>query len=288
VDESSFATSLYKIPQFASMGSVFRSSKPQALTESELEYLVDVIKHVFPQHVVFQFNIKNTVPEQVLLNVNIDVESPDDSVWKKVCLCVPLFTTTPVDSVSSHQVVNIPAPRVNASAPAVAYVAFKRNAEAGFPASSFPCEMKFNVADCDPDSGEPDSEGYEDVFPLEAVEVPTSEFMAKVAVSNFRAAWEGLSEDGEVLESFALSFKTVPEAVTAVLDFLGMAPCDGTGVVKDGSTKHNAYLSGVFLGGIRVLARMAVVIDDTNGCVLKIAVRSEDADVSRLVADCIH
>jgi hypothetical protein len=99
VDESSFAASLYKIPQFASMGSVFRSSKPQALTESELEYLVDVVKHVFPQHVVFQFNIKNTVPEQVLLNVNVDVESPDESVWKKVSFtfwlpgwCPPVLT----------------------------------------------------------------------------------------------------------------------------------------------------------------------------------------------------
>lgn len=183
---------------------------------------------------------------------------------------------------------NIPAARVNASAPAVAYVAFQRNKDAGFPATSFPCEMKFFVADCDPDSGEPDSEGYEDIFPLESVEVPSSEFMAKVPVSNFRAAWEASSEDGEVLESFALSFKTLSEAVSAVLDFLGMAACDGTGVVKDATNRHNAYLSGVWLGGVRVLARMAIVIDDANGCVLKIAVRSDDPDVSRAVADCIH
>ena len=200
------------------------------------------------------------------------------SSLRHVVICVPLCP----------QVVNIPISKVVANTPGVAYVAFKRNPEAGFPATSFPCEMKFNVADCDPDTMEPDGDGYEDVFPLEAVELNTSEFMAKVPVSNFRAAWEALGEDGEVLESFALSFKTVPEAVTAVLDFLGMAPCDGTGVVKDGSTKHNAYLSGVFLGGVKVLARMAIVIDDAQGCVLKIAVRSEDADISRLVADCIH
>ncbi len=68
------------------MGSVFRSSRPQPLTESELEYLVDVVKHVFPNHIVLQFNVKNTVPEQVLLDVNIDVESPDESVWQKVRL----------------------------------------------------------------------------------------------------------------------------------------------------------------------------------------------------------
>lgn len=83
-DENTFAASLYKIPQFASMGAVFRSSRPQPLTESELEYLVDVVKHVFPGHVVFQFNVRNTVPEQVLLNVNIEMESPDEEVWQKV------------------------------------------------------------------------------------------------------------------------------------------------------------------------------------------------------------
>ena len=98
-----------------------------------------------------------------------------------------------------------------------------------------------------------------------------------------------MSPEGEVVESFALSFKTVSDAVTAVLDFLGMAACDGTGVVKEGANKHNGYLSGVFLGGIRVLARVALVIEDpASGCILKIAVRSEDPDISRLVADCIH
>jgi hypothetical protein len=168
-------------------------------------------------------------------------------------------------------------------------------------------------------------------------------------------AVQGMPADGEVVESFALSFKTVAEAFTAVLDFLGMAACDGTGVVKDGyvpaphvlsrprydpntyaltytrakvcaytrlppclaywrvlcfarlmlhasalapcpcphpmdsATKHNGYLSGVFLGGVRVLARVALVIEDpAAGCILKIAVRSEDPEVSRLVADCIH
>ena len=100
---------------------------------------------------------------------------------------------------------------------------------------------------------------------------------------------QGMPAEGEVVESFALSFKSVADAVAAVMDFLGMAACDGTGVVKDGATKHNAYLSGVFLGGVRVLARMALVMEDpAAGCVLKIGVRSEDPDISRLVADCIH
>lgn len=309
-EDNTYAASLYKVPQFASMGSLFRSSKPQPLTESELEYLVDVVKHVFPKHVVFQFNVKNTVPEQVLLNVNIDMDSPDDEVWQKVrCNCDYGCVTVIVLGVVlwllgcccdcnrlllvlllllCAQVVSIPIAKVVASSPGVAYVAFQRNPDAGFPSTTFPCEMKFNVADCDPDTGEPDGEGYEDVFPLEAVELGTCEFMAKVPVPNFRAAWESMGESGEVLESYGLNFKNLPDAANAVFDFLGMAPCDGTGVVKEGTTKHSAYASGVFLGGVKVLARMMLVIEEVNGCVLKINVRSEDPQISRVVADCIH
>lgn len=44
------------IPQFASLnlGNLFKSSKPVDLTESETEYVVNVVKHSFPNHVVFQ------------------------------------------------------------------------------------------------------------------------------------------------------------------------------------------------------------------------------------------
>jgi hypothetical protein len=59
-----------------------------------------------------------------------------------------------------------------------------------------------------------------------------------------------------VLESYGLGFKSVPEAVGAVIETLGLSPCEGTGAVKPGATKHNAYLAGVFLGGIKTLGRM--------------------------------
>ena len=70
------------------MGAVFRSSKSIPLTESELEYLVDVVKHVFPEHVVLQFTIKNTIPEQLLTNVNIDIVPSDEETWTPVCAIV--------------------------------------------------------------------------------------------------------------------------------------------------------------------------------------------------------
>ena len=46
---------LAAIPQFSKLGPLFRSSpKPVELTESETEYVVNCVKHVFNDHIVFQ------------------------------------------------------------------------------------------------------------------------------------------------------------------------------------------------------------------------------------------
>jgi coatomer protein complex subunit gamma len=66
-----------------------------------------------------------------------------------------------------------------------------------------------------------------------------------------------------------------------------MAPCEGTGAVKAGTNKHQALLAGVFLGGIKALARMQVTLDASAGCVLKVGVRAEDPGVAELVMSCI-
>lgn len=57
---------MLQVPQFAHLGKVFRTLPPVALTEPETEYVVQVVKHVFDRHVVFQFNCTNTVNDQLL------------------------------------------------------------------------------------------------------------------------------------------------------------------------------------------------------------------------------
>lgn len=47
----------------------YQSSAPVELTEAETEYAVNVVKHIFDRHVVFQYNCTNTIPEQLLENV---------------------------------------------------------------------------------------------------------------------------------------------------------------------------------------------------------------------------
>lgn len=53
--QSSYAQQLADVPEFASYGPILNSSaNPAQLTESETEYQVNCVKHIFKEHVVFQ------------------------------------------------------------------------------------------------------------------------------------------------------------------------------------------------------------------------------------------
>jgi coatomer protein complex subunit gamma len=149
--------------------------------------------------------------------------------------------------------------------------------------------LRFTVVQVDPTTGEEEGGTFEEEYPLEDLEIATADFMAKVSVPDFRKGWEVVGNESEVLEKFALQFRRIEDAVTAVLDFLGMQPCDGTAAVKQPDKPHMLHLSGVFVSGQQVLARAQIAPPNESGqVILKIAVRSPDADVSRIVADCIR
>lgn len=261
------AAALYKIPEFASLGALFRSSRPVELTESETEYVVSCIKHVFAEHVVLQYNVTNTLQDQQLNNVTVNVEMSESGVYE-------------VEAV-------VPCAKLPFQHPGVTYVCLRRvEGEGAYTNVSLACELKFTLVEVD-SSGVADEQGFEEEYALEDVELGASDYMAKITVNDFREAWEAMGDEGEVMEKFALSFKSLPEAVTGVINFLGMQPCEATAQPQPKAKVHMLLLSGVFLGGTRVLARCQI---GNNGqqCVLKIGVRSDNAEISQIVADCIQ
>ena len=76
----------------------------------------------------------------------------------------------------------------------------------------------------DPATKEPDSddEGEDDEYPLEDAEVTMSNFIAGVSVPNFRKEWEMLGADNEVTGKYSLPKKAVGEAVSDLVDLLGL------------------------------------------------------------------
>ena len=265
------AAVVYAIPELASLGRAFRSTPPVMLTESETEYVVQCTKHIFQNHVVLQFRVQNTIEEQRLDNVTVLIDDSD------------LSTFTASGEIAGDAI------KYGESKNCFTILE-RTNAEEPLTSSRFPCELRFTVTEVDPATGEEEGGSFEEEYPLEDLEITTSDFMAKFTVPDFRKAWENAGNDNEVLEKFALQFKKMDDAVTAIISFLGMQPCDGTGQLKAGNTggkPHMLHLSGAFVSGQQVLARAQVAMQDSQ-VILKIAVRSDDEAVSRMVADCIH
>lgn len=75
VIENRYAELLAEIPELANLGALFKSTAPVQLTELETEYNVSCVKHIFPDHIVFQFNCTNTVKEQQLTDVQVAMET---------------------------------------------------------------------------------------------------------------------------------------------------------------------------------------------------------------------
>lgn len=264
------AAVIYAIPELASLGRAFRSSLPVPLTESETEYVVQCTKHIFQSHVVLQFSVQNTIEDQRLDNVTVLIDDSESEIFSA-------SGEIACEGIKYGETKNC-------------FTILERNMDAPLGPSHFTCELRFTVVQVDPASGEEEGDTFEEEYPLEDLEISTSDFMAKVTVPDFRKAWEELGNANEVLEKFALQFKNMNDAVVAVIDFLGMQPCDGTATVKPTAAgkPHMLHLSGVFVTGQQVMSRAQIAMQPSGGCVLKIAVRSEDGDVSRMVADCIR
>ncbi|XP_073475526.1 coatomer subunit gamma-2 [Aquarana catesbeiana] len=249
-----FQGQLAAIPEFKNLGPLFKSSDPVQLTEAETEYFVRCIKHVFTDHIVFQFDCTNTLNDQLLEKVIVQVEPSE-----------------------GYEVVYyVPAQSLHYNQPGICYTLVRLpEDESATVSCTFNCTMKFVVRDCDPHTGVPYDEGYSDEYVLEDLEITLEDHIQKVLKPNFGAAWDEVGNAHEKEETFALSStKTLEEAVANIIKFLGMQPCERTDKVPENKNSHVLYLSGVYRGGHDVLVRAKLALAD--GVTMQVTVRSTD------------
>ncbi|CAN8067056.1 unnamed protein product [Agarophyton chilense] len=263
------AAEVMSIPEFASFGRPFKSCPPTDLTEAETEYTAKVIVHLFATNVILEFICVNTLNDQLLENVFVQVDTSDSEGLGDMTI--------------------IPAEKLAYGQPARTYVSIKRTDESEYPLGQLACTMKFSVKDVDPATGEADEEGYEDEYGLDELELNIATLMAKPGElpSSFKSAWEALGPDNEVADSFMLEqHDNIPSAVSGVMDLLGMIACEGTGNVNERARGHILLLTGVFMPGVQAMVHAKFVL--TSECVaLELVLRSEVVAVSELLANSI-
>ncbi|XP_057372762.1 coatomer subunit gamma-2-like [Daphnia carinata] len=258
---------LSAIPQFDSYGPLFKSSAPAELTESETEYVVRCVKHTYAQHMVLQFDCTNTLNDQLLENVNVAVEAPE----------------------GFDILVSIPCDKLEYNVLSSCYVALSLPESVLSSTGTCSATLKFTVKDCDPTTGQPDSDdGYEDDYVLEDVEIGVSDHIQRAAKASFGTAWEEMGSTNELQETFSLpAIRTLDEAVRNIISFLGLQPCEWSDKVPEGKSAHTLLLSGVFRGGYEVLVRSKLALSPEGGVTMQLSVRSGDAEVSELVASAV-
>ena len=135
---SAAAAAMYEIPDFASFGALVRSCAPEPLGEAEAEYVVTCTKHIFAQHIVLQFSIRNTVEDQMLEDVRVECEVLEGpALWNEAA-----------------QPVYVPAASAPFGKTVVAYTALERNPQQPITGASVlgTC-LHFVLKDADPDDG---------------------------------------------------------------------------------------------------------------------------------------
>ena len=182
-----YTQTFLQIPQLKAYGPVLKSSSVVELTESETEYVVSAVKHVFKSHIVLQYDIKNTLPDTVLEDVSV------------------VATPTEEEEAVIEEEFTIPAPKLITNEPGIVYVAFNKLAgDHGFPVTSFTNVLKFTSKEIDPSSGEAEESGYDDEYQVEDLELTGADYVMPAFAGSFDHVWEGTGanreEAGETLQ----------------------------------------------------------------------------------------
>lgn len=176
-----YAQELMAIPEMKEFGSVLKSSPVVELTEAETEYVVKVIKHIFKEHIVLQYDITNTLDSVVLENVSV--------------------LATPADEEELEEVFIIEAEKLSTNEPGKVYVAFKKTGgEGALPVTSLSNSLKFTSKEIDPTTNEPEETGYDDEYEVAEFDLAGADYVIPTYAGNFAHLWEQVGAAGEEAE----------------------------------------------------------------------------------------
>jgi coatomer protein complex subunit gamma len=241
-----FSASVGAIIDVQSLGKLQHVCKPQMLTEPEAEYTVQVVKHVFARHTVFEFFVSNTVDGISLSNVQIKLGNVDSSSWAEIG-SVPISSVAFGEGKSAFTVLQ----RLKAT-----------------PVGAFSASLHF----VQHEDGDPS--GFPDDFPIDHVRVQVSDYIypRPLPAGQFQRAWDSLG-NYEKVQKYALNYRTLEATVAGLMNSLNMAPCEATDKLEPGVQKPTFLLAGNYIGGVPLLAQAILYIHPQRGCMIQVTSR---------------
>lgn len=216
-----YAEELPLLPGMREFGAVLKSSPAVELTEAETEYVVSVIKHMFKEHVVLQYEVKNTLPATVLEKVTVLVTPSDEDEFEELFI--------------------IEANRLTTDEPGTVYVAFKRaSGEGSTTVATFSNTLRFTTKEIDPSTNKPEEFGFEDEYEVAEFDLLGSDYVVPTFASNFEHIWEQVGASGEEAEETLQlsSMKSIAGMLHGSVRQAAPTPHDNLGLTTAGRTNR--------------------------------------------------
>ncbi|PJF17049.1 Coatomer subunit gamma [Paramicrosporidium saccamoebae] len=266
---ANIATRIDEMPQFAEFGPLYSTSAAVPLTDAETEYVVNARKHIFAEHLVIEFECRNTVRELVLENVQVQVQVQSASHLE------PLFA--------------LPISKLSYDEPECSYVAFKSSSSER-PEATFVCSLRFTAIEVDPNTGSRIGRGSTDEYPVESIELGLSDYIRYRDVQDFGQDWNTL--ENEHIETLELpSMRSISEAVKAVAELVGVRAHRGSDRVDLSTNTHSLLMNGsIYMRGHSLGANFAIrarFAEGTSGIAVELAVRSVDPDATMAIISAV-
>ncbi|XP_065581103.1 LOW QUALITY PROTEIN: coatomer subunit gamma-2-like [Artemia franciscana] len=243
-------------PEFAAYGPLFKMSDPIILSDIDMERYVRLVKHVFNNHIVLEFICFNTINNQVLENVSVELG---------------VSNGFGIDA-------SIPCPTLEYNVEGRIYVSLAFPESVSVSVGSFPAKLLYSLKE--DISGNPNWVILDD-YPINEVEIEVSDHCKKVEKWNFNELWEQLGEGWKSLRP--VYFKSQRnDAVWKVANHLGLRPCMDSDSVTSGKSTHTVMLSGLFRGGYNLLAIGWMGLSE-EGIDIKLVLRSSSTEISELI-----
>lgn len=261
--QQEYSEELAGIPEFKNYGPLLHSSAAAELTEKETEFVVSAIKHLFKEHIVIQYDVQNTLKDVQLEDVTVVTQLEVDEYSEELC---------------------VPAEKLLPDSEASIYVSFSRPEE--YEPFIINNSLSFVSKDVDPDTGEPeeDDEGFPDEYQVEDLTVVAGDFIVPAFTGSFTSVWDSLANDEVAVYNLG-SPDTVKlsEAVNRVVKSLSMMPLEGSDAVTKASS-HTLKLYGKSIDSDQVAA-LVKLVSSSKGVMMKLEVRSNNAELAQVVAN---
>ena len=111
---------------------------------------------------------------------------------------------TPSDDCGLTDDFTLPAPALTAHEGGVVYVSFKRDSPEEFASGSFSNTLRFVSKEVDPETGEPQEDGYDDEYQTEDLELGAGDYISP-SYATFATEWDRLRSGNTATETFALT-----------------------------------------------------------------------------------